>query len=482
MILSLVFLFIFANSCDLRKHTNPFDPYYEGDEVANTAPVALFTVTPDTGLVNTNFIFDASTSHDTEDTTGNLEYRWDWENNNTYDTNFDTLAIINHVFTTAGLKTVKLEVKDSGGKTGTVTNNVLVLEGTTGEIRGSVFDAVTQLPLADVRVRAINHDGDEVKNVLTNSDGSYLMSLPANQTYSFNYLKDSFINMSYYGILVESLQTLYLEALYQISQAYSGSGSITGELKNAINGEGIEGVTINIRQGLNVRSGSIITSTTTNQFGQYQLDVDAGNYTAEAMHSSFNTTYFTITSIGGQTQTNVNTSLSPQLAEGEIRIVLTWGESPYDLDSHLTGPIPDNTTRFHVYYSNGGSREVSPFSFLDHDDTQQFGPETITIVEQFDGVYRYSVHDFSNRHSSSSIALSTSGAKVEIYEGSTLLRTFYVPNNTGGTLWTVFELNLDVITPINTMSYVSDPATVQKRIASDPIIDPVFNNFYFPEK
>ncbi|MBN1154129.1 carboxypeptidase regulatory-like domain-containing protein [candidate division KSB1 bacterium] len=477
----LIFLFIFAISCDKRKHSNPFDPYYEGNNL-NTAPVALFQVTPDTGFVNTNFFFDASASHDTEDTTVNLQYRWDWENNNTFDTNFDTLAVANHVFTTAGLKTVKLEVKDSGGLTNTTTRNVLVQDGATGDIRGSVFDGVTQLPIADVRVGAINHDGDEVKSVMTASDGSYLLRLGSGQTYSLSFLKAGFIDMIYHGITVEASQILYLEALYQISMAYSGSGSITGELTNAINGEGIENVTIDVRQGINVRSGSIVTSATTNQNGQYQLNVDAGNYTAQASHPDFNTTFFTLTSIGGQTQVNINTSMSPRLAEGEIRIILTWGDTPYDLDSHLTGPIPGNTTRFHVFYSDEGSRDSSPFTFLDHDDTQQFGPETITIVEQFDGVYRYSVHDFSNRDSNSSLVLSTSGAKVEIYEGSNLLRTFYVPNNTGGTLWTVFEMNQDTITPINTMTYVSDPDAVQKRTSTPSDIDPIFFDFDFPDK
>lgn len=37
-----------------------------------------------------------------------------------------------------------------------------------------------------------------------------------------------------------------------------------------------------------------------------------------------------------------------------------------------------------------------------------------------------------------------------------------VPANRGGTLWTVFELNGSTITPINTMSYESDPSIVRE--------------------
>ena len=35
-----------------------------------------------------------------------------------------------------------------------------------------------------------------------------------------------------------------------------------------------------------------------------------------------------------------NLVLSPLLGPDEIRIVLTWGEKPKDLEAHLTGPNP----------------------------------------------------------------------------------------------------------------------------------------------
>ncbi|HXX81993.1 MAG TPA: hypothetical protein VEI46_10625, partial [Thermodesulfovibrionales bacterium] len=89
---------------------------------------------------------------------------------------------------------------------------------------------------------------------------------------------------------------------------------------------------------------------------------------------------------------------------------------------------------------------------LDHDDTDSFGPETTTIVQQFSGVYRFYVHDFTNGGNTSSTALSNSGAQVKVYQGNTLVATFNVPTNQMGTVWTVFELNGSTITPINTIS------------------------------
>ena len=80
-----------------------------------------------------------------------------------------------------------------------------------------------------------------------------------------------------------------------------------------------------------------------------------------------------------------------------------------------------------------------PFAALDVDDISSFGPETITIQQQSGGIYRYSVHDYTNRSTASSTALGASGAKVTVYGLGLFPSTFYVPNQPGN-LWTVFEI------------------------------------------
>jgi uncharacterized protein YfaP (DUF2135 family) len=163
-------------------------------------------------------------------------------------------------------------------------------------------------------------------------------------------------------------------------------------------------------------------------------------------------------------------AISPTQEGVEYRIVLSWGETPGDLDAHLTFPTPDADGRFHLYWarlgSYGGSNPYSDYANLDRDDVTSFGPETITISQLVDGVFRYSVHDYSNRGSTSSMALANSGAQVELYRGNTKINTFNVPSGRGGTLWTVFEIENDEVNAINEMSYVSDPASVQRLSVS----------------
>ncbi len=115
-----------------------------------------------------------------------------------------------------------------------------------------------------------------------------------------------------------------------------------------------------------------------------------------------------------------------------MRIVLSWGETPADLDSHIA--FPGN----HIYFDAKEGTDAD----LDVDDTDSFGPETITLhKKRFGESYVYAVHDFTNINNPSSKALSASQAKVFVYVGQSLVRTYYVPKDQRGNLWKVFRLS-----------------------------------------
>ncbi|OOV19185.1 tetratricopeptide repeat protein [Flavobacterium sp. LM4] len=126
-------------------------------------------------------------------------------------------------------------------------------------------------------------------------------------------------------------------------------------------------------------------------------------------------------------------ALSPYMKNLDgMRIVLNWGKNPYDLDSHLT--FPGN----HIYFQH----QKGASSNLDVDDTDSYGPETITIEnKRFGETYHYFVHDFSNKDNLSSNKLSASGAKVFVYVGQSLVKTYYIPKNKTGNVWNLFKIN-----------------------------------------
>lgn len=114
-----------------------------------------------------------------------------------------------------------------------------------------------------------------------------------------------------------------------------------------------------------------------------------------------------------------------------LRVVLTWGRSPEDLDSHIA--YPNN----HIYFEAKEGQDAN----LDVDDTDSFGPETVTLEKKrFGETYVYAVHDYTNAGNPQATDLSNSQAKVFVYVGQSLVRTYYVPKNKAGNLWTVFRI------------------------------------------
>ena len=336
-----------------------------------------------------------------------------------------------------------------------------------GAISGSVKDAITGSPLNGVSI-TVASQGTTVSTATTGTDGLYSLQAAAESGYTVTFSKSGYMSVNYNNVAVDADSTRYLEAVLQIDSAHSGNGVVSGKIINAFDGTVISGATVKLRQGINATTGTVMATGTSLTNGTYSIsNLAAGNYTGEASKTGYNTTYFTVTCIGGMTTANQNASMTLVLPAGQTRIILTWGASPSDLDSHLTGPLSDGT-RFHMYYPYATSRGGSPWPSyvkLDLDDTTSYGPETTTIYQQLTGTYRFSVHDYSNSGAYPSYALSNSNARVAVQRGNSTIATYYVPANQGGTLWTVFEMNGNSITPINTMTYESDSASVQKAIA-----------------
>lgn len=141
-------------------------------------------------------------------------------------------------------------------------------------------------------------------------------------------------------------------------------------------------------------------------------------------------------------------ALSPTMKGlDSMRVVLGWGSSPADLDSHMV--YPGN----HIFFNH----KLGDNGNLDVDDTDSFGPETITLTRRENGKpYVYAVHDYSDKSDPDTRNLSNSEAKVFVYVGESLVRTYYVPKDQSGNLWTVFKVNENgAIEDVNNIKGVS---------------------------
>jgi hypothetical protein len=319
-------------------------------------------------------------------------------------------------------------------------------ESRRGILKGRVTDALTRNGIGGASV--IVSSGEHTIDVTTSTDGSYTTpSMPAG-TYSVAAVADRYQPATLFGARVTAVQTSTAASI-PLVPASNQPGVISGVVRNARNARPMSAVPVEIRNGVGSVSGETVGATLTNANGSYRFgNLPAGTYSVAASYAGFVNGSLTGISVGGSERANQDVLLSPEGSENEIRIVLSWGSDPADLDSHLYGP-GESGSRFHIAYNSRGSLDGGTFAALDVDDRSSYGPETVTITQQRPGAYRYAVHHFAGAGT-----LSSSGAVVQVYRGSTLLDRFEPPYGSDGKgdVWIVFELDATSLRPINSIS------------------------------
>lgn len=313
------------------------------------------------------------------------------------------------------------------------------------------------LPGAKIRLY-VDMDGDTrlARTAVSGGDGGFSMqNLPAG-TYQLRVDAEDHIGIQTTETLKQGEEN-YTELFLMIPETGEvldgAQGGLDAYVTNALNGDRLAGVEIALRPGWNNQTGPTVATAVTDADGRFTLDgLEYGYYTAETSTSGdFVTAYHNVAVVPEEFPTQWNLPMTPLLAPGETRIVLTWNEIPWDLDSHL---VSDS---FHVAFwdRDGYDRSGNHRANLDLDDTTSYGPETVTIYDGVDGTYTYFVHDYTNSGGSWSGggSLATSGATVRVYQRSGLVAEYHVPTQGSGLVWTVFRLHSDgTIETVNAMS------------------------------
>lgn len=334
-----------------------------------------------------------------------------------------------------------------------------------GFLNGYVQDSVSEDFIKDVTVIAVNKENEKEYAINTNISGEYSMILPIG-TYDISFLNGEYITEQIFNVKVEEGVTTY-NILLRMVENDEEKGTVKGKITDAIEAMvNISNAKLEFRRGVDNKDGTIVKEATTDANGQYTIELEPGNYTVTASAEGYLTESFTIQAIGNKTNEEQDGTLTPILKEGEIRAILTWNSNPTDVDSHITGPKIGEEGRFHVYYWNKTYTEIgaepgNPAVRLDRDDTNSYGPETISVYRATEGVYNYTIYDYTNRNATNSSALAYSGAQVKLYvAGDDEVHIFNVPNSKGN-CWKVFSIDKDGnITVINEMTTTSDYANI----------------------
>ena len=336
------------------------------------------------------------------------------------------------------------------------------------------FGNNTPLEGAAVTITRLSSTNAFTYTALTDADGEYSFQGLTIGRYMITVSKDGYRSVTQqFNVYMyqNNIRNIVLEA---IPGTNITDGNAAGKIIDSVTGYGVGGLTLDIYKGVNITSGTIIATLTSGENGRYVTpDLTPGNYTIAIRdnrtlydeNERYNDGSIVIKILSDKLIDNQNgyVTNNRQLDVESIRIVLTWGVYPRDLDSHLDIDLADGT-HAHTYYSDKTyHRDGQLMADLDLDDTTSYGPETTTVYVMEEGVYTFYVHDYTNRTSSNSTSLANSGAKVEVYLGNSSVAAYvaYVPDDPG-TLWTVFSYDsvTGIITPINDVTYHSSPSSI----------------------
>jgi len=347
-----------------------------------------------------------------------------------------------------------------------------------GNISGYITAGDTSSPLTNARIMIYN-DTTLLNIYYTDNEGNYYIENLSAGSYTLRISATNYQTTTF-EVIVDKNNTTYVETIMLVGRNDESSGTVYGSVVNALDGSIISNTTYSLRNGLNNIAGEIVDSGNIEE--NYTFELASGNYTLEVGTDGFITNTINITIISG-CYINQNIVLSPTgtIVDGDnLRIVLTWGDTPGDLDSHLVATDTNDSILYHTYYVNkeayiNGTRVAA----LDIDVTNSYGPETTTIYQiQDNEIYDFYIHDYTNLSSSYSLKMSNSNAMVKVYAGDALIATYSIPVNREGTLWHVFRYNAATkeLIAINEFTYSGVPNYSTNYMSIESIIETDIQN------
>lgn len=323
------------------------------------------------------------------------------------------------------------------------------ISNTVKDSAGNSLDGVTVS--IDLRNESTNFEAITTST----ASGTYTLSVPKYREYVITYTKTGYTAVTQNYNSFEDIDPLNVVMFTETETLNSTPVTPTLNITDSRNGTSLSGITVNVRNGYNNRLGTILN--TINSDTASILSLLPGTYTFELSKDGYSTKYQTVTVLSTTSIINldllsINTSSSMNTT-AFATIIVRWGESPSDVDSHL---LFNNTqiSFMNKFFGAIPADRDNPcattgvVASLDLDDTDSYGPETTTICDGTSGPFEFKLHHFSG---SSNMGASPTSVELITRDGSRYQFTAPTEGFTGsGDMWKVFTIDSNqVVTRIN---------------------------------
>jgi len=362
-------------------------------------------------------------------------------------------------------------------------------------LRGKVTMAETGTAVSGSSIRLAQYDGSEesFQKAIVFASTSSMMSV-SNTTGDYKFER---LNAGHYVQLVaatgcavnvskievqEKEQKVHNVALKLLPEGDAGMCTVSGSVIEAITNQPVvvSGGSIRLTA---VKKGdpsvSFVTSVVSGSSYKFEK-LPEGTYDVsvqdlrEGIDESkrFKDGQFTIFALGGAVIDGQNVYLVNNSSKGTATFVLTWGEYPKDLDSHLLGK--DGAGKFHhIYFENETANitvpnppqlyDVDENSYeyysrqydlrLDVDDTDSYGPETTSVYRcnPDDAWYTFFVYNYSGNSEEHTLFNSLAQVSVTTETQTKVFSISQIQNGTTQRVWVVCRINAITgeIQPVN---------------------------------
>lgn len=332
-----------------------------------------------------------------------------------------------------------------------------------GTLKGVVLNGSTDAPVSGATVTVPGG------SATTDPAGRFMLAT-VQQGDSITLAATGYITIKFYDAPAFPTQTIYVDDI-PLPPNSTGTGSISGKVINALNGQGVSGITVTAFSGLNAapsprRAATPVGSpVTTNSSGVYTFpNLAPGAYTFVASGTGYSQSVGIGIVIGGQSRTTGDIILPPNAPNSGLYVVLTWRgpgtNVPANLDLHFTGPASstDTTSRYQVHSGNPAFVLANDtVATIDVPDAAGPGAEVGSIrTAGLSGINRIYVKNVGGVAGSKALA-DSADARVDVFQDNRLIATFLPPTGIAGTVWEVFRFDGARITPVT--GTVSDPTT-----------------------